>query len=98
MGRGAGGAARGRGQYGPARGTFKNKSALRQRAACAAMWGRSGRKLDRDIARPNTGATMFAPAAAALALLLLAPAGTQARSTGKAVPAQGRVASARPLS
>ncbi|HEX7623788.1 MAG TPA: AMIN domain-containing protein, partial [Anaeromyxobacteraceae bacterium] len=41
---------------------------------------------------------MFAPAAAALALLLLAPASTQARSTRKAVPAQGRVASAKQLS
>ena len=41
---------------------------------------------------------MFAPAAAALALLLLAPAGTQARLTRKTVPAQGRVASAKSLS
>ena len=41
---------------------------------------------------------MLAPAAAALALLLLAPVGTASRSTGKAIPAPTRVAGAKPLS
>src|SRR6266568_2595179 len=41
---------------------------------------------------------MLAPAAAALALLLLAPVGAQARSSRRAAPAQGRVAAAKALS